>query len=126
MPEYSFHNDQTGETIDLFFGMNEVKEHIDENGYKWRRIFSVPRAAIDTKINPFSERDFVNKTGNKKGTVGEVMDLSAELSEKRAESTGKEDPVKRKLFNDYENKTKKKHLLDKPKVIENSKVKIEL
>ena len=126
MPQYSFHNDQTGETIDLFFGMNDIKEHIDETGYKWRRLFSVPNASIDTKIDPFSAKDFINKTGTKKGTVGEVMDLSAELSHKRAESTGTEDPVKRKLFQDYKKKVGKKHLLDKPKVIENSKVKIEL
>ena len=126
MPLYLFRNDETGEEKDVFFGMLEKKEYTDENGKQWRRIYYIPTASIDTKINPFSERDFVNKTGNKKGTVGEVMDLSAELSEKRAESTGKEDPVKRKLFNDYEKKTKKKHLLDKPKLIENSKVKIEL
>jgi hypothetical protein len=54
------------------------------------------------------------------------MDLSAELSEQRAEKTGNGDPVKGKLFKDYEKKVGKKHLLDKPKVIENSKVKIEL
>lgn len=126
MPLYTFLNDETGEYKDVFFGMNDKKEFIGEDGKQWRRIYYVPQASIDTKINPFSERDFVNKTGNKKGTVGEVMDLSAELSQKRAESTGKEDPVKRKLFNDYEKKTKKKHLLDKPKVIETSKFKIEL
>lgn len=126
MPQYSFHNDQTGETIDLFFGMNDLKQHIDETGYKWRRLYSAPRTAIDTKINPFSAKDFVNKTGSKKGTVGNMMDLSAELSEKRSESHGQEDPVKRKLFNDYNKKVGKKHLLDKPKVIENSKVRIDL
>ena len=55
-----------------------------------------------------------------------MMDLSSELSEKRAESHGKEDPVKRQMFNDYNKRVGKKHLLDKPKVIETSKVKIEL
>lgn len=126
MPYYSFTNDETGEFKDLFFHMGDKKEYVDENGKHWRRIYYAVNASIDTKIDPFSAKDFVHKTGNKKGTMGEVMDLSAELSEKRSESTGKGDPVKQKLFSDYKNKVGKKHLLDKPKVIENSKVKIDL
>lgn len=124
-PIYSYTNDETGEIKDILQGMNDNHSY-SEDGKQWRRLYSVPNASIDTKIDPFSAKDFINKTGTKKGTVGEVMDLSAELSHKRAESTGTEDPVKRKLFQDYNKKVGKKHLLDKPKVIENSKVKIEL
>lgn len=101
-------------------------EHsFSEGGIVWKRVFTVPQASIDTKIDPFSRKDFVDKTANKKGTMGGMMDLSAELSEARAEKTGHEDPVKRQLFNDYEKKNNKKHVADKPKVIETSTVKIE-
>jgi hypothetical protein len=125
LPQYTFLNDETGEYKDVFFKMNDKKEYFGEDGKPWRRIYHVPTTSIDTKIDPFSASEFIRKT-NKKGTVGDVMDLSAELSEQRAEKTGNGDPVKGKLFKDYEKKVGKKHLLDKPKVIENSKVKIEL
>jgi hypothetical protein len=125
MPLYIYQNEETGEVKEILQSMSE--EHVYfENGIQWKRVYTVPTASIDTKINPFSEKEFVEKTGTKRGTVGDMMDLSSELSQRRAESTGSEDPVKRKLFSEYEKKTGKKHLSDKAKVIENSKVKIEL
>lgn len=124
-PIYLYQHPETEEIKEILQGMNDP--HVfEEDNIQWNRVYTVPRASIDTKINPFSANEFVAKTGSKKGTVGEVMDLSAELSEKRAESTGGTDPVKQKLFNDYKNKTGKKHLLDKPKVIETKIAKIEL
>lgn len=124
MPVYLYLNEETGEIKEIVQSMME--EHVySEDGINWKRVFTVPKTSIDTKIDPFSANEFIRKT-NKKGTVGEVMDLSSELSEKRAEKTGEGDPVKKKLFNDYEKRVGKKHLLDKPKVIENSKFKIEL
>lgn len=125
MPQYCFQNEETGETKDVFFHMNDEKIYIDESGVQWKRKFSVPNASIDTKIDPFSQQQFIEKTGNKKGTVGNMMDLSAELSEKRHQIDGKEDPVKRKHFSDYEKKVGKKHVADKPKTIETSKVRID-
>ena len=53
------------------------------------------------------------------------MDYSAELSEKRAALNGGEDPIKRKHFDNYEKKTGKKHLKDKPKKIETKNATIE-
>jgi hypothetical protein len=123
MPFYIYANSE-GETKEVFQSMSEPHVY-SENGEEWKRVFTVPQASIDTKIDPFSRKDFVDKTANKKGTMGGMMDLSAELSEARAEKTGHEDPVKRQLFNDYEKKNKKKHIADKPKIIETSKVKIE-
>ena len=122
MPIYLYLNEQTGETREVLQGMNEPHD-FSEGGIAWKRVFTVPRASIDTKIDPNSPKDFVRAT-NKKGTFGVVMDLSAELSDKRAEKEGT-DPVKQKHFDDYEKKNKKKHLLDRPKVIENNVAKIE-
>lgn len=126
MPLYLYQNPETEEIIEVLQGMNDKHEYFDTEGLEWKRVFTVPTASIDTKIDPFSARDFVNKTGTKKGTVGDMMDLSADLSRAREEKTGSEDPVKRKVFQDYEKKVGKKHLMDKKKVIETSKVKVEL
>jgi hypothetical protein len=124
MPLYLYSNPETGETKEIVQSMKEDHVYF-EDGIQWKRVFTVPTASIDTKIDPFSQRQFVEKTGNKKGTVGNMMDLSAELSQKREQSNGKEDPVKRKHFSDYEKKVGKKHVADKPKMIETSKVRVD-
>lgn len=116
MPIYLYLNDETGETREILQGMNDQHVYADE-GVEWRRVFLSPNTSIDTKINPFSSEEFIRKT-NKKGTVGDVMDLSAELSQKREESHGGEDPVKRQMFKDYEKKVGQKHIKDKPKIVE--------
>jgi hypothetical protein len=60
-----------------------------------------------------------------KGTYGDLLDYSAELSEKRASKDG-EDPLKRKYFEEYKKKRGgKKHLKDVPKKIETKNYKIE-
>ena len=109
MPLYLYSHPERGEIKEILQSMNE--EHIYfEDGVQWKRIFTVPTASIDTKIDPFSQKQFIEKTGNKKGTMGNMMDLSAELSQKREQSNGKEDPVKRQHFSDYEKKVGKKHI----------------
>ena len=59
-----------------------------------------------------------------KGSVGDMLDYSKELSEKRAEKNGGVDPVKQKYFRNYEKKTGKKHLADK-KSYESKNVRID-
>jgi len=121
-PLYTYLNEETGEAKDVLQSMSEKHEFF-EDGVQWKRIFYAPQMSIDTKVDPYSAKDF-SKATNKKGTIGDMMDLSAELSDKRANKDGT-DPVKQKHFQDYEKKNKKKHLLDKPKVIESSFAKIE-
>ena len=123
MPIYLYHNDTSGETKEVFQRMNDVHEY-EEDGIKWRRLFTCPMASIDTKIDPDSPKQFLDKTGNKKGTMGDLMDLSAELSSKR--ERGGEDPVKRKFFDDYKTKNKgQRHLQDTPKKIDTKVATIE-
>lgn len=128
MPLYTFEHPETGETIDLIMGMDEVHRYIDHNGLEWDRIWYKPNAAVDnsSSLDPFSQDAFRNKTANMKGSYGDALDYSRELSEKRAEKAGGEDPVKRKFFDDYKKQTGKKHLKDYSKVIEKKGVKVEL
>jgi len=92
MPYYLFSHPQTEEICEIFFHMNDEKIYIDKNGIKWNREFSVPQASIDTNIDPYSSSAFVEKT-RKAGTVGELFDLSKEMSEKRGGK--KNDPMKK-------------------------------
>lgn len=126
MPIYIFKHPETEEYKEIVQTMNEEHVYTDESGLKWKRVFTIPNATIDTKDDAWSHNGFVEKTGKMKGTVGDVLDYSSELSAKRAEANGGEDPVKRKAFNDYEKKVGKKHISDKKKTIETSKIKIDL
>ena len=92
MPYYLFSHPETEEIREIFFHMNDEKVYIDENGLKWKREYVVPQASIDANIDPYSSRAFVEKT-RKAGNVGELFDLSKEMSEKRGGK--KNDPIKK-------------------------------
>ena len=126
MPIYTYKHPETGEYKEIVQTMSEEHVYTDEQGVQWKRVFTVPNAAMDTKEDAWNKNQFIDKTGRMKGTVGDVLDYSSELSARRAEANGGEDPVKRKAFNDYEKRTGKKHLSDKKKTIETSKIKIDL
>ena len=96
MPLYVFKNPNTSEVIEVVQSMKEEHVYIDAEGLEWERVWVNPNMAIDTDIDPFSEKDFAEKTKNQKNsTVGELWDQSRELSEKRAKVTGGEDPVRK-------------------------------
>lgn len=78
------------------------------DGQQWRRVASLPGTANDMQIDPFSKKDFVSKTGNKKGTLGDLWDKSKELSAARKKKLG-HDPVEKKFHADYQEKFKQKH-----------------
>lgn len=103
MPLYTYFNSETEEYRDIVQKMNDVKEYFGENGDEtsWKRIFTVPNASFDSKIDPFKASEFARKTGSKKGTYGDLLDKSAELSQQRADITGGADPVKAKYFENY-------------------------
>ena len=101
MPLYTF--EFNGQTKDIFFNMDDNKVYIDEHGNKWARVYYSPNTSVDSTIDPNSAKDFVRYTGSRRGTVGDIMDLSAELSQKRAGMTG-QDHLKEKTFNEYSKK----------------------
>lgn len=126
MPLYTYKNELTSETRDIFQGMDDTHEYFGENGdEKWKRVFQVPNAAIDTRVDPYDNNSFVEKTGNKKGTMGDMLDLSAELSNKRAEDNGGTDPMKKKYFDDYAAKRKGSRHQDEKKSLNTKDVSVE-
>ena len=106
MPIYEYQNPETGELIEVLQTMVEDHVYFDSDGLEWKRVFTAPNMAIDSQIDPYSTKDFVQKTENKKGTVGDMMDYSKELSQERAEKNGGIDPVKEKYYKDYSAKRK--------------------
>jgi hypothetical protein len=126
MAFYLYKNPETEEVKEIWQNMND--EHVySEGGVEWKRVYTKPHAAVQaaSKLDPFNKRGFIDKTGNMKGTIGDMMGLSEEMSAKRAEKAGNEDPVKRKFFDNYEKNIGKKHLADKPKRIERKGISID-
>ena len=116
MPIYLFKHPDEEKYEEVFFHMDQIKELIID-GVKWERIYHSPNLNTEASINPWDNNDFVNKTKNKKGTLGDMMDASAELSAKRAEQNGGVDPIKQKYFKDYAKKRNgTKHHLDKKNI----------
>lgn len=124
MPQYLYRNEETQEIKEVFQGINDKHEYF-EGGVEWKRVFTVPNVGVDTKVDAFSNKAYVEKTGNMKGTIGDLLDYSKELSDKRAESRDGVDPVKKKFESDYKKKTGVDMLQNKPKKFEKNGVKIE-
>ena len=105
MPLYQYLDERTDEIYSLIQGMNDEHVAFAADGHKLRRIWNQVQASIDSKINPFSARDFADKTGRKKGTLGNITDAAAELSEKRRDKEGV-DKVKETFYKNWSKKRK--------------------
>jgi hypothetical protein len=105
MPLYTYSHPTTKETIEVVQRMTESHVYFDAQGVEWQRVFTIPQASIDTTIDPLSSKDFVEKTGKKRGTLGNIMDASREASDKRKQLMGK-DPVKQQYWDNYAKKRK--------------------
>ena len=100
MPIYLFEHPQTSERKEIVLGVKEDKKYIDSDGVAWVRVFTIPYSSIDTKINPNSAKDFLDKTRNKSGKLGDIFEKSKELSEKREKAGGK-DPIKEQYYQNW-------------------------
>jgi hypothetical protein len=113
MPLYTYEHPETEEVIDVIQGMNDEHVYVDEKGVEWKRVFYSPEASIDSKVDPFDNNSFISKTGNQKGTYGDVIDQSKEMSQRRKDKLGF-DPVQQKYFKEYSKKRRGlKHPLDR-------------
>jgi hypothetical protein len=126
MPIYVYKHPDREEYEEVFQGMND--EHVyEKDGIKWDRVFLAPNASVDSEIDPFNRRHFIDATANKKGSVGDMMDMSKELSDKRAAKRGGVDPVKQAYYDKYSrDRGGSKHLSEmKEKGYESKNVKID-
>ena len=110
MPTYIFRNPETGEVKEIFQKMKALHKYKDK-GVQWERVWMSPNAAItDNLISADTTcEEFCGKTSEKNYNLGEMWDLSAQLSEKRKQARGT-DHVKEKTKKAYTKKCKgKKH-----------------
>lgn len=103
MPIYIYSHPTTLETIEIVQSIKEEHKYIDSNGVVWNREFTVPTAATDTKWDENNPQDFVEKTRNKRGTLGQMEDKAKEISLKREAKEGK-DGVKEQMYKNYSKK----------------------
>ena len=107
MPLYIYEHPTTGETKEVIQSVHDKHEYL-EDGISWNRVFTKPNASVSSLIqDPFSSKEFVEKTANKKGTVGDLMNYSREFSEARENKAGV-DPTKQQYYKDWQNKRKGK------------------
>jgi hypothetical protein len=131
MPIYTYQHPKTGKTIDICQSMIEEHVYVDDNGTKWNRVFYPVTFAFDTKLDPHDAKAFVKKT-DKGGTIGDIMDLSKEMSEKRGGDKNDEIKVKysknrEKKLNDCRLsnlKEERKKQFEEFKKLDKSKIKI--
>lgn len=104
MPIYIYKHPEQEKYTEVFQTMMEDHVYFDSEGLEWKRVFTTPNMSIDSQIDPHSSKEFIEKTAGKRGTMGDMMDYSKELSHVRAEKNGGVDPVKEKYFKDYADK----------------------
>lgn len=112
MPVYIFKKPGENKYVEVFQKMKDPHTYEDESGKKWERVFTSPNANSNTQLvnaNTTAE-GFINKTKEKNYSLGDMWDLSRDLSEKRKNVAGI-DHVKEKAKKNYERKCKKPHPL---------------
>lgn len=111
MSIYIYQNEETGEVKEIVQRMDEPHTYSEE-GVEWKRVFTVPNAQISAAVDPFNPQQFVEKTGNSKGSLGDVFDRAKELSDQRKAKIGY-DPVQNKYFDSWsEKRAGKRHPAD--------------
>jgi hypothetical protein len=126
MPNYIYQHPETKEYIEIFQSMKEDHVYFDGDGTEWSRVLIAPQLNTEAPIDPWNKGDFINKTANSKGSYGDLLDRSKELSDKRASEHGGVDPVKQKYFDNYAKKRKGQRHLNEKRTVETKNIKIDL
>ncbi len=115
MPVYLFRHPLTGAIRAVVQKMAEPHE-FRLDGITYERVFLAPNATIDAKIDPFNQKEFSRKTRETRGRLGDLMDRSQEMSEKRKDKLGY-DPVKNTYHKNWSKKRKGKPHPDTVKTV---------
>jgi hypothetical protein len=112
MPLYTYVHPDTEETVDVVQSVHEDHVYIDKDGIKWQRVFTAPELNTQGTLKAdCTSKEFSEFTKNKKGTLGDMFDRSAELSEKRRKLQGK-DPVKENYKTSWSKKRKNRKFIE--------------
>lgn len=111
-PVFDFQHETTGEIISVLVKHTEpdhLRHEQTVDGKIYKRVYSAPTTAKDTKTGDCTLNDFSRVTEGKNLTVGQMWKISEEMSKARADKNGGLDPVKEKFYKDFEKKNGKKH-----------------
>jgi phage terminase small subunit len=112
MPAYDFQCEETGEIISVYVPLkapNRQRQIQKRKGKVYKRIYSAPTAAVDSRVKDASKEDFRRMTTGKKLSVGDMWDISKDMHQHRADKNGGVDEVKEQYYRDYERQNKVKH-----------------
>lgn len=103
MPLYIYFSKKLNKTVEIVQSMNEP--HIYSEGKEiFDRVFQVPQANTDTKLDPFKVSDFIKKTNQKSDNIGSLYDRSKEAALKRSDLAGGVDPIAVNFRKEYSKK----------------------
>ena len=114
MPIYTFQHPKSGKVVEVIQRMSEPHVYVDAKNVTWIRIFSNPQVAFNTILSATDSKTFVEKTRGKNYSLGQMWDLSAELSAKREGASGV-DEIRVKAESTYKNRTQQDHPHSKKK-----------
>ncbi len=106
MPIHDFIHEESSETLTVYVAASApAAEHQQQtrDGKVYKRIYSVPLMATNmgTRHGDATEADFRRATTDKKGLkMGDMQEISAEMSAKRAQRNGL-DPVQEAYYERY-------------------------
>jgi hypothetical protein len=113
-PVHDFYNETTGETVEVYVPISaEATQHQVQvvDGKKYKRVYTAPLAAVNSIKGAGTKEDFTRVTTNKKGLkVGDMWEISAEMSDRRASKMGGTDAVKEKFYDDFKKQNGVPHL----------------
>ena len=126
MPTYIYKHPTKELYKEVIQSMNDEHVYFDDDNLEWKRVWVNPQLNTESSIDPFNNNAFIEKTGNMKGSYGDLVNYSKELSEKRKSVHGGVDPVQQKYFKDYSSKRNgAKHIDEmKQRTFENKNFKI--
>ncbi|MFT6546526.1 MAG: hypothetical protein ACJAT2_003875 [Bacteriovoracaceae bacterium] len=126
MPIYLYKHPNKDQYVEIVQTMSEDHVHFDDDGLEWKREWFSPQLNTEGSIDPFNNVAFIDKTGKMKGTHGDMMDYSKEMSEKRKSITGGKDPVQEAYYKKYSSTRKGSvHPDQKKKSYESKNVKVD-
>ncbi len=112
MPVYDFADPATGKVISVLVRLdetNEARQTQVQDGVTYKRVYSAPAAAHDTIKGSATQQDFHRCADGKNLKVGDLWDMSREMSQDRADRNGGYDPVREKLYEKHQKEFGKPH-----------------
>lgn len=91
MATYLYQHPVTKKVVEITQSTKDKHEYTDSEGVKYDRVWTIPQTSFNQQLDPFSSKSFVDKTRGKKLSVGDLWDMSAEMSDKRAGNSGKDE-----------------------------------